>query len=345
MKRISIVTPCYNEEPNAGEVAARTRAVLAKLGRYDWEHIFIDNASTDGTLAVLRGLAAADRRVKVIANARNFGHVRSPMHALYQASGDAVILLYADLQDPPELLAEMIRLWEQGHPVVAGIKESAQDGAVFHRLRGAYYGVIKALANVEVHEHFTGFGLYDRSVIDLLRTRFYEPYPYFRGQIADMGFPVVRLTYEQKARARGVSKNNFYTLYDLAMTGITNVSKVPLRLAAFAGFLGAGISASAGVFYLVYKLLYWSNFSVGVAPVLIGMCFFLSLQMVAIGILGEYVGAIHTLVQNRPLVVERERINFDTAAGNPGDMAGDLGRLDAGARTGSAAVPAGERLR
>ncbi|MEZ5401461.1 MAG: glycosyltransferase family 2 protein [Bryobacteraceae bacterium] len=333
MKLISVVTPCYNEEPNVAEVAARTRAVLEQFPDYRWEHLFIDNASTDGTLVVLRALAASDKRVKVIANARNFGHIRSPIHALYQASGDAVILLYADLQDPPELLAQMLQLWERGNPVVAGIKTSSQESPVFYHLRSSYYRLIRSLANVEVHEHFTGFGLYDRTVIDLLRTRFYEPYPYFRGLIADMGFPVVRLAYEQKARMRGVSKNNFYTLYDMAMTGITNVSKVPLRMATFAGFAGAAVSAFAGVFYLVYKLLFWNNFSVGVAPALIGMCFFLSLQMVAIGVLGEYVGAIHTLVQNRPLVVERERINFEgTNQTNNANAIEDLARLDAGLR-------------
>jgi len=267
------------------------------------------------------------------------------MHGLLEASGDAVILLFADLQDPPETLARMIPLWEEGHPVVAGIKTSSEENPLFYRLRSAYYRMIRALANVEVHEHSTGFGLYDRSVIDTLRERFYEPYPYFRGLIGEMGYPVVRVSYEQKARTRGKSKNNFYTLYDLAMAGITNVSKVPLRLAAFAGFAGAAVSALTGLFYLVYKLVYWSNFSVGVAPVLIGMSFFLSLQMMALGILGEYVGAIHTIVQNRPLVVEKERVNFGSAPAE-GEAAG-LGNLAAAVSSGrdpgrSASLPVGE---
>lgn len=339
MKRISIVTPCYNEEGNVAELVDRTRAVMRGFPQYDYEHIFIDNASVDGTVAVLRQIAARDRRVKIILNMRNFGHVRSPVHGLYQAAGDAVVLLYADLQDPPETLARMIPLWERGHPVVAGVKETSEENALFYRLRGAYYRMIRALANVEVHEHFTGFGLYDRKVIDTLRERFYEPYPYFRGLIGDMGFPVVRIAYEQKARTRGKSKNNFYTLYDMAMAGLTNVSKVPLRLAAFAGFAGAGVSALTGLFYLAYKLAFWSNFSVGMAPVLIGMSFFVSLQMVALGILGEYVGAIHTMVQNRPLVIERERVNFEPSPAGSGDAAAALGNLAAAVSEGEGAAP------
>jgi glycosyltransferase involved in cell wall biosynthesis len=307
---ISIVTPCYNEEENVREVVRRTRETMASLPQFDYEHIFIDNASKDGTVAILREIAAGDPRVKVIVNARNFGHLRSPVHGLYQASGEAVFLLFSDLQDPPELLIPMIEQWQNGFPVVLGIKTSSEESGVMYSIRTAYYRLIGHLTDIETIEHFTGFGLYDRMVIDTLKNRFKDPYPYFRGMIAETGYRYTTIAYNQKRRERGITKNNFYSLYDLAMLGITNLSKVPLRFATFVGFSCAGISVLLGLFYLIYKLLFWNNFEVGVAPVLIGVFFFISIQLVCLGILGEYIGAIHTHVQNRPLVIEKERINF-----------------------------------
>jgi glycosyltransferase involved in cell wall biosynthesis len=311
MKTISVVTPCYNEEENVREVVRRTAEVMRALPQYDYEHIFIDNSSKDSTVAILRELAAADRHVKVIVNARNFGHLRSPVHALYQASGDAMFLLLSDLQDPPELLTAMIEKWEQGYLIVLGIKTSSEESGLMYGIRTAYYRLVRRLTDIETFEHFTGFGLYDRLVIDTLKTRFRDPYPYFRGMIAETGYRHTSLPYNQKRRERGITKNNFYSLYDLAMLGITNLSKVPLRFATFAGFACAILSVLAGMFYLLYKLLFWNEFSVGVAPIIIGVFFFISIQLVCLGILGEYIGAIYTQVQNRPLVVERERINFD----------------------------------
>jgi glycosyltransferase involved in cell wall biosynthesis len=310
MKLITIVTPCYNEELNVRELHRRTMAMAESLPEYRFEHLFIDNASKDGTLAVLREMAAEDKSVKVIVNARNFGHLRSPMHAFLHAEGDAVGILYADLQDPPELFVEMIRKWEAGTPIIAAIKNSSDESGLMYGIRTFYYRLVGRLTNVDVLQHFTGFGLYDKVVVQHLATKFHDPYPYFRGMIAELGLPHEEVFYNQKRRERGLTKNNFYTLYDMAMLGITNLSKVPLRLVIFLGFFSAIISFLLGTIYLIYKLVFWSSFNAGIAPLVLGLFFFGSIQLIALGIIGEYVGSIHTIVQNRPLVIEKERINF-----------------------------------
>ena len=309
-KLITIMTPCYNEELNVREVHRRVMEVAAAVPEYRFEHLFIDNASKDETVAVLREMAAEDPTVKVIVNARNFGADRSGMHALLQARGDAVGTVAADLQDPPELFVEMVRAWEKGFPIVAAIKHASQESGLMYRVRTAYYKLVGRLTNVEVLEHFTGFGLYDRSVLEHIRANFPDPYPYFRGMIAELGLPIAKVYYKQGRRERGITKNNFYALYDLAMLGITNLSKVPLRLVIFTGFVSAGASFLMGLFYLIYKLVFWTRFQVGVAPLVLGLFFLGSVQLIALGIIGEYVGAIHTTVLNRPRVTEKERINF-----------------------------------
>ncbi len=316
MKTISVITGCYNEEENVEELYRRVRAVIAGLGKYRYEHIFIDNASTDGTVAVLKRLAAADPNVKIIVNARNFGHVRSPMHAFHQARGDAVIGMVADLQDPPEMLADMVREWENGYSMVLGIKRSSEENPLMFWIRKRYYRIVSQLSSIETFENFTGFGLYDRRVVDLVKS-FDDPYPYFRGMIAEIGLPHKKLFYDQPARKRGITKNNFYTLYDLGMLGIVNHSKVPLRVMAFLGFAGAFFSFLVGFGYFVYKLAFWSSFSVGIAPLVIGIFFLGSIQLLFLGVLGEYVGAIHTQVQHRPFVVEKERVNFEYEPAEP----------------------------
>jgi glycosyltransferase involved in cell wall biosynthesis len=317
MKTISIVTPCFNEEGNIREVYERVRTLMLGLGKYRYEHLFIDNASRDTTFTILSEIASADSNVKVIRNARNFGHVRSPMHALLQTRGDAVIVLMSDLQDPPEVLAQLLEQWEKGVPIVIAVKHQSHESAPMFLVRKLFYRLVHHISDdIETYENFTGFGLYDRQVIDLVR-QFGDPYPYFRGMIAEIGLPHTEVQYEQQRRKSGKSKNNFYTLYDLAMLGITKLSKVPLRLVTFAGFAGSLLSMLGGTAYFAYKLLFWRNFTVGVAPIAIGMFFLGSLQLLFMGIIGEYVGNIHTQVHNRPLVVERERLNFQYEPGEP----------------------------
>jgi glycosyltransferase involved in cell wall biosynthesis len=310
MKLISIVSPCYNEEGNVEILVERVRELFANLPQYRYEHIIIDNHSTDRTVDILRGIAKDDPKVKVIVNARNFGHIRSPQHAFLQAKGDAVVVLLSDLQDPPEMILDFLREWEAGFPIVVAIKNTSDENGLMYRVRSAYYRTVARLTDVKVLEHFTGFGLYDRQVVDILRRDFQDPQPYFRGQIAEIGLPHKALYYHQKRRMRGITKNNFYTLYDMAMLGITNLSKVPLRLVIFGGFVFAFLSLLAGFGYLIAKLIFWNQFQLGLAPTMIGLFFLGSVQLVALGIIGEYVGSIHTIVQDRPLVTEKERINF-----------------------------------
>lgn len=309
MKRISVVTPCYNEEDNVRSLHARIREAFIKIPGYDYEHIFIDNASKDRTVEFLRELARADRHVKVIVNARNFGHIRSPHHALLQAKGDAAILMASDLQDPPEIIPEFVKKWESGFKIVLGIKTTSAESPTMFFIRKAYYDFIGRLSEIELAKNNTGFGLYDRAVLDVLRT-IDDPYPYFRGLICDIGFEQSHIAYPQDRRRRGITKNNFYTLYDIAMLGITNHSKVPLRLATMLGFAMSAICFTIGCGYLIAKLLFWDKFLLGTAPMLIGLSLFASIQLFFIGILGEYIGAIHTQVLKRPLVIEKERINF-----------------------------------
>jgi glycosyltransferase involved in cell wall biosynthesis len=310
VKFISVVSPCYNEEGNVEVLIDRVRTIFAGVPQYRYEHIIIDNHSTDRTVEVLRNEARKDPNVKVIVNARNFGHIRSPQHAIMEAHGDAVIVLLSDLQDPPEMIVDFLREWEAGWPIVVGIKSTSDESSLMYRIRSLYYKTVARLTDVKVLEHFTGFGLYDRKVVDILKSDFRDPQPYFRGQIAEIGLPHRTLEYNQKRRMRGITKNNFYTLYDLAMLGITNLSKVPLRLVVFGGFVCALLSMVAGFLYLIAKLIFWNQFQLGLAPTMIGLFFLGSVQLVAIGIIGEYVGSIHTIVQGRPLVTEEERINF-----------------------------------
>jgi glycosyltransferase involved in cell wall biosynthesis len=316
MKRISIITPCYNEAANVEELYRRVRSAIQTAGDYQYEHIFIDNHSEDATVPILRQIAAHDRNVKVIINARNFGHIRSPHHALLQTSGDAVIGLVADLQDPPELISQMLRKWEEGYPLVLCVKDKSAESSAMYALRTAYYRLVKGMSSISTIEHFTGFGLYDRKVVEIVRG-FGDAYPYFRGIISEIGLPHFEIPFAQPQRKHGITKNNFYTLYDMAMLGITNLSKVPLRLVTLLGFLTSLISVLIAFSYLAYKLIYWDRFSVGMAPLVIGLFFVGSVQLIALGIVGEYIGAIHTQILHRPLVIEQERINFEFGWAGP----------------------------
>ncbi|MDA8377454.1 MAG: glycosyltransferase family 2 protein [Planctomycetia bacterium] len=309
MKHISILTPCYNEEANVRELYEDVKKVFSGLPQYTYDHLFIDNASKDNTPIILREIAAQDKNVRVIFNTRNFGHIRSPYHGLLQTTGDATIGLACDFQDPPALIPEFLGKWEQGYKVVLGVKTASDESAVMFACRSAYYNLINRLAEVNLVKGATGFGLYDRAVVEAL-THIDDPYPYFRGLLSDIGYATATIAYHQPARRHGLTKNNFYTLYDVAMLGITNHSKVPLRLATMAGFAMSAISLLVALGYFIAKLVNWNHFTLGMAPVIIGLFFFSSVQLFFIGILGEYIGAIHTQVQKRPLVIERERLNF-----------------------------------
>ena len=309
MKKVSIVLPCYNEEENIDALYLRLQKVTATLVNYDFEFIFIDNCSQDSTPNLLKNLASKDHRVKAIINVRNFGHIRSPYYAMMQSSGDATILMATDLQDPPEMITEFINKWEDGYKVVAAIKPVSQESKIMFQIRKSYYRFINRISEAKLIQNFTGFGLYDKKVIDTLK-KLEDPYPYFRGLISELGFRVAEIPFNQPRRVRGITKNNFYTLYDIAMLGITSHSKVPLRLATIFGFGLSILSFALSIVFLILKLLFWKSFSMGVAPILIGVFFFASVKLFFIGILGEYIMAIHTQVLRRPLVVEEERINF-----------------------------------
>lgn len=309
MRLISVVTPCFNEEQNIEAFYLAVKKVFDDLKQYDYEHIFIDNASKDRTATILKGIAAKDKKVKIIINARNFGTVRSPYYALLQSRGDATVILAADFQDPPDIIKEFLLKWQDGFKIVIAVKKRSKESLLMFTVRKLYYMLISRLSDIEQIPNFTGFGLYDKKVIDILRT-IDDPYPYFRGLIRDIGFEIAKIEFVQPKRQKGRTKNNFYTLYDMAMLGITNHSKVPLRLATMLGFLISLASILVALGYFLYKLLFWKSFSVGIAPLVIGFFFFASVQLFFIGILGEYIGAIHTQVLKRPLVIEKERINF-----------------------------------
>lgn len=306
---ISVITPCYNEEENVREVCEQVKGVFSEIPGVDYEHLFIDNSSKDGTVRILKEIASKDSHVRIIVNARNFGVVRSPYYAILQSQGDAVIVLMSDLQDPPHLIKEFVKKWEEGYKIAMAVKAGSGESPVMFSIRKLYYYLVSKISNVELVSNFSGYALYDREVVELLRA-FDDPYPDLRSQLGEMGFERAVIPYIQPARKRGVTKNGFYSLYDQAMLGLTNHSKVPLRFATMIGFCLSFLNLVVGFGYLIYKLLFWNSFSVGIAPVVIGLFFFASVQMLFIGIIGEYIGFIHTQILKRPLVIEKERINF-----------------------------------
>ena len=309
-KIITVCTACYNEEENIEQVYRRVKAIFnTELFRYSYEHLFIDNASEDDTLKILKSIAATDKNVKIIVNSRNYGHIRSPYHGLIQAEGDAVISIVADLQDPPEMIPELVKHWEEGAHIVVAVKKESLEHPLMFRVRKLYYGLLKNLSDVDIIQNYTGFGLYDKRIIEILKI-IPDPYPFFRGIIAEIGFKVVKIPYSQPKRERGITKNNFYTLYDMGILGIISNSKVPIRIATLLGFILAIFSFVAGFGFLIGKLIFWNTFQAGIAPILIGEFFLFGVLLIFIGILGEYVAAIYTQVLARPRVFESERINF-----------------------------------
>src|SRR5208283_4761713 len=309
-KLISIVTPCFNEEENVREVYQQVKDVFALIPDYRYEHIFIDNSSTDKTVSILREIAKNDFNVKVIINSRNFGVARSPYHALMQSRGDAAIVVMADLQDPPPIIKDLVKKWEEGYKIVFAIKEKSEESSVMFSIRQLYYNLYNKVSNIQIVTNYCGFGLYDKTILDILR-KLDDPYPDIRSLIGEIGFEKAMLTYVQPKRKRGKTKNDFYNLYDQAMLGITRDSIIPLRLASFIGFSVATINLLVATGYFIYKLIYWNNFQLGIAPLVIGIFFFGGVQLFFLGIIGEYIGAIFTQVKKRPLVIEKERINFE----------------------------------
>lgn len=311
MKKISIMIPCYNEEEN---VIPMSEAIVdlfnTELTSYDYELLFIDNCSTDKTREYLRMICGKNKHIKAIFNARNFGQFNSPYYGLLQTTGDCVVSMCCDFQDPIELIPKYIKEWENGYKIVIGIKTSSKESKIMYNLRSLYYKIIKKYSDVEQIEHFTGSGLYDKSFIDVLRD-LKDPTPFMRGLVAELGFARKEIPYEQPQRRAGKTHNNWYTLYDAAMLSFTSYTKIGLRLATFMGILAGTGSFIVAIIYLILKLTHWSSFTAGMAPVVIGMFFLGGIQLFFLGFIGEYILSINKRVMNRPLVVEEERINFE----------------------------------
>ncbi|MDO5155666.1 MAG: glycosyltransferase family 2 protein [Eubacteriales bacterium] len=310
MKRVSVLLPCFNEEENVIPMYEEIAKEFEKYkGKYELELVYIDNDSTDNTRSLLRKLCAQDNRVKAIFNAKNFGQFNSPYYGMLQVTGDCVITMVCDFQDPIDLIPQYLAAWEEGYKIVVGIKTSSRENKLIYWIRSLYYKMIKKFSDVEQIEHFTGSGLYDRSFIEVLRG-LKDPSPFLRGIVAELGYKRKEITYEQPLRRAGVTKNNFYTLYDAAMLSFTSYTKIGLRLCTFMGLSCSAVSALIGMIYLILKLIYWDRFPAGMTPVLIGIFLLGSIQLIFIGFLGEYILSINQRVMNRPLVVEEERINF-----------------------------------
>ena len=312
MKKISILIPCYNEEENIVPISQAVIETMERdLPEYAFELVFIDNDSTDNTRSLIRGLCGQDRRIKAIFNARNFGQFNSPYYGMLQVTGDCVVEMVADFQDPVDMIPKYVREWEKGYKIVIGIKTSSRENKIMYWLRSCYYKTIKKLSDVEQIEHFTGSGLYDREFIEVLR-RLDDPTPFLRGIVAELGYKRKEIPYDQPKRRAGKTHNNFYRLYDAAMLSVTSYTKAGLRLATFFGFFCSLASMCVALVYLVMKLIWWDRFPAGMAPMLIGMLFLGSVQIFFIGLLGEYIMSINQRVMKRPLVIEEERLNFDT---------------------------------
>jgi polyisoprenyl-phosphate glycosyltransferase len=309
-KLVSIVAGCYNEQDNIEELYQRITKVMSAWTQYDYEILLIDNASEDGTVEVIKRIAAQDPRMKAIVNVRNFGHIRSPYHALLTAQGDAVIGMASDLEDPPEMIDAFLRQWTDGFKIAIGVRRKSAETGLMPLMRKCYYTLIRSISEVDQVQNFTGFGLYDKAVMDLLR-EMKDPYPYFRGLICEIGYPRAEVPFDKPVRKRGLSKGSFFIYLDSALLGIVNHSKAPLRLATLLGLAMSTLSFMLSFYYIIRKLIAWDEFQIGLAPLIGGLFFFMGVMFVLIGLLGEYIGLIVTHVVKRPMVVEKERINFE----------------------------------
>jgi dolichol-phosphate mannosyltransferase len=308
-KLISIVTPTFNEEFNVLELYDRIKNIIKIFPLYSFELIFIDNASNDGTVNILKSISKIDNRVKIIINTRNFGHIRSPYYGLMQANGSAVIYLASDLQDPPELIKDFIYQWEKGYKLVMAIKPASETSTFFHLSRKIYYKFLNIISDVKILENATGFGLYDKVVIDYFK-KIKDPYPYLRGFVCELGYKIKTIEFVQPSRKKGFTKNNIYTLYDIGLLGIINHSKLPLRILSFASLSTGFLSILFSFYYIISKLLFWSAYPIGMSPLIIGLFFMFGLLFILLGFLSEYILNIHVKLSNYPIVVEQERINF-----------------------------------
>jgi len=310
MKKISIVTPCFNEEENVFELYLAVKNIMQNINEnYNYEHIFIDNCSTDNTANILRKIAHEDKNIKVIINSRNFGHFKSPIYGIFQSDGDATILLCADFQDPPSMIVDFIKKFDEGFEIVIATKTNSRENSLMFKIRNFYYNILASLSEVKIYKNFTGFGLYSKRVINEIK-KLNDPHPFFRGMIAEVGYKSTTIDYIQPARKKGFSKNNFYHLYDLGILGIISNSKIPLRIAVFTGAIFSILSLLIGFGYFIAKLIFWDKINLGIAPLIIMSSLMFSVLLFFIGVIGEYVGEIYTQVLNRPLVHEQERINF-----------------------------------
>lgn len=312
MKTISIFTTCYNEEENVKELYYNVKKELEWLNKnkgYNYEHVFIDNASTDSTVRILKDIAVNDNTVKVIVNAKNAGWARSFQYGITQVHGDAVIFLEADQQTPPTNILRFVEKWEEGYKIVAGVKTSSTENRLMYYIRKVFYRTLNKFSDIDIIENFLGVGLYDQSFIERIR-HINDPYPFFRGLVMELGTDIATIEYAQVARTKGKTHFNFYQMYDLAMLGFTSYAKLPLRIASFIGYLCAFGSIVIALITLIQKIIHWDTFAVGLAATTIGLFFFASVQLIFLGLIGEYISAILTQVRNRPLVIERERINF-----------------------------------
>ena len=308
MKHISVMTPCYNEEGNIRNIYNAVKEQFDKMPQYTYEHIFIDNYSTDNSRKILRELAAEDSNVKVILNARNFGPNRSGSYGMLQ--GDALICIVCDLQDPPEMIPTFLQKWEEGYKVVLGQKTKSKENPLMFQVRKLYYKIMEKLSETEHLTNVTGYGLFDKEVLDMIKWMD-DPDPYIRGLVTQLGYKWCLVEYTQQERTSGKSSYNFNRYFDFAITGLTHVSKKPLRIVTLVGLIMSAISFVIAFIYLVFKLVHWYEFDMGTAPILIGVFLLGSVQLACLGVIGEYIGAILTKVTKRPMVVEEERINFD----------------------------------
>jgi glycosyltransferase involved in cell wall biosynthesis len=311
MKKITILTPCFNEEGNVKKLYDEVKKVMNEsLSDYEYNHLFVDNCSNDNTLAILKEIASIDKNVKIIVNSRNFGAIRSFQNGIIESDGDALIPMVADLQDPPEMIVKLVKKWEEGFDSVLAIKSNSDENKIMFRIRKFYYNLLSSLSEIKLYKNFTGFGLYSRKVLNEIK-KIKDPNPFFRGIVCEVGYKIATVEYHQPKRYKNISKCNFYQLYDLAILGILSNSKIPLRIAVFIGALSSLFSFLIGVGYFFTKLFFWKEIHLGIAPIIILASFMFSVLLLFLGIIGEYIGAIYTQSLNRPLVHEKERINFD----------------------------------